>query len=300
MKNLILFFLTAIVILVATSCEKSNDPSKTTKFELINQLAETNVSVVQINTNDELLIGAPNNGIFLFNEVLNELKEVMSKEKIWNIQNHKISIGKSIIVHYHRDAPQTYKSTDDGNTWSQFFIDNNKTNEYMPIVSGNHFFVVNQVVSKIYVLDSDFTFLETFDIQSGIYNSIYPWFDGNILLKEQTMGISKWFILDYFNKSKTEIEFNQPGDYSSFLIQNNNIIAYKIQGSKVFISADLGKTFLEVPNLPATTIHDVKLFNNYLYIASDKGVFRTNNKGESWETIYTSADEPAFGNEFKK
>jgi len=292
MKKVFALFIVVIMLQLVSSCENNDEPSKSPKFELINELAGKSVFAVQFNTIDELLIGTPDMGIFLYNEVKKELKEVITSVHMWNLQNHKISIGKSIFVHYHVDYPQTLKSTDDGHTWSSFLIDGDKVNDYMPIVSGNHFFVINQVMSKIYVLDSDFNFLEPFDIQSGNENSIYPWFDGKILLKEQNKGADKWFVMDYMNKSKTQIEFNQPGDYQSFLIQDNLIWAFETQEDKVFQSADSGKSFTEVPNLPATTINDVKILNNMLYIASDKGVFRTSNKGQSWETIYTSAEEP--------
>lgn len=280
------------MLLLISSCEKSDEPSKLPEFEFINELAGKNVFAIQFNTNDELIIGTSNNGIYIYNEVKNELKEVITKDKMWNIQNTKIAIGKSLILHYYRDFPQTYKSSDDGNSWSQFFIDEDKINQYSPIVSGNHFFVMSSNANEIFVLDSDFNFLKSIEIQTGNVNYIYTWFDGQILIKKELNGSVVWSVYNYENTLETNLDFNQPGDYQNFLIQDNHIWAYKIQGSKVFQSFDSGKSFTEVPNLPATTVHDVKIFNNALYVASDKGVFRTINQGQSWETLFTSAEEP--------
>jgi hypothetical protein len=110
MKNLTMFFLAAILIFVLISCEKSNDPSKLPEFEINNEPTSTNVLVILFNTNDEMIIWASYNGIFLYNEIENRLKEVITRDKICNIQSNKISAGKSMIVHFHRDASQTLKS----------------------------------------------------------------------------------------------------------------------------------------------------------------------------------------------
>ncbi|GAB1370474.1 hypothetical protein MASR1M45_05350 [Candidatus Kapaibacterium sp.] len=292
MKNYQVLITVVILLLLILSCDNSDESSKMTEFVLINEISGKNVFNIQFNTNDELLIGTSNNGIYIFNEDKNELKEVIKKDEMWNIQNHKISIGKSIVVHYHRDFPQTYKSTDDGYNWSPFFIEGNIINEYSPIASGSRFFAMNLLSNKVNVFNSNFNSIQPIEIHNGTLNSIYPWYDSHILIKKELSGNSIWSIYNYDSKTDMQIVFNQPGDYRNFLFYRSNIIAYKIQGDKLFQSNDSGKVFNLIPNLPASTIHDVKILNDMLYIASDKGVFRTDNYGINWETIYSSEDEP--------
>lgn len=147
-------------------------------------------------------------------------------------------------------------------------------------------------MNKIFVYDSDFIFSQLIEVIDGAVNAIHQRFGSQFLIKYNHEGIISWSIIDYENKIETTIEFNQPGNFQNFILKNSNIHAYKMQTSKVIMSSDLGKTFIVVPQLPASTIHDVKVFNSNLYIASDEYVFCTSDSGLNWDTIYTSIEEP--------
>lgn len=231
---------------------------------------------------DNILFVGGNGGVFIsYDNAENWIPTGLQN----SIVNKLIGIDSIIIAGTQGNG--LFKSTNMGKSWQGFnfgLLNNSNitdivlNNSYLFIISNNGFYRIKIDGSQLKRIDNDLYYKN--------YRAVYLIKNNLIVTTGTASSTIMYYSTDFGENWNVSNNYNWGAD--AFCEFNDTLYAVKYSNNeRVYISTDYGITW-KIPNfanIPSSYISGIYTDNTGLYIASNNGVFKSDNKLYAWKKV---------------